>query len=140
MTDWKERALAAEAELAKSKGEPVFKTLQEELIANLPDPEYGYSENGTEGDPELPGNLAEYFADKPERGYKEVGWDEVFEGRNVYPPFTEIFLFEVDGTLYRATGESDSWEGGWPMWQVDSIRPVKKVTKTVEVTDYVPLD
>lgn len=136
MTDWKTRALEAEKEVKTLKGIPLYDSLSEELQDNLPEPDYPQSEGGFEGDPELRSSLEEYFKDKPERGYEFVAYSEEFNGRQAWPPFTEILLFKVDGQLFAADGQSDSWEGGWPHYAVDSIRAVEEVEETIPVKKY----
>lgn len=110
-------------------------SIKEEFLAAYDSEEAdsgAFSEDGTVGDPDLDAALKEHFDDR----YERVGQDEIYNGREAYPPFTEIMLFKVDGQLYAADGQSDSWEGGWPLFDADTIRPVEKVEKTITVTEY----
>lgn len=42
----------------------------------------------------------------------------------------EQFIFSVENQMYMLSGQSDSWEGGYPEWDFDHIQPVAPVEKT----------
>ena len=110
-------------------------SIKDEFLENYDSEEAdegAFSENETVGDPYLSDALEKYFGKR----YEHVAQTEVYNGREAWPPFTEVLLFKVDGVLHAADGESDSWEGGWPVFDAHTIRPVREVTETVEVTKY----
>lgn len=114
-----------------------MKDFKPDLDAFLEDKAVDYDEDGNEGYYGPYSILKDFFSDKEGSNFKHVGYDEMYNGRHAYPPFTEIYLFEVYGQLHLIEGESSSWEGQYALYDFDTLRPVEKSTKTIEVTDYV---